>query len=316
MEKKRTAVFWLISFVLFGLFACSAQPADPAAQDLTTGEKPQVVATTTIVGDVVSRVGGDLIDLSVLLPADTDPHSFDPTPQDIAKIAGADLVFANGGGLEGFLDNLIASAGEQAQVVYVSDGIDLLAVEDGEHERDNKGGDPHTWTDPNNVIVWAEAIERELSLLDPENGDSYRENAENYKIELEALDAWIREQVARIPVENRKLVTDHTIFGYFANAYSFDQIGTLIPGYSTLAEPTAKELSEIEDAVRAFDVQAVFVGNTVNPALAQRVAEDTGTRLVFVYSGSLSEYGGEASTYFEYMRYNTTAIVEALIPDR
>jgi ABC-type Zn uptake system ZnuABC Zn-binding protein ZnuA len=263
---------------------------------------------------VVSQVGGDRIELSVLLPVGTDPHGFDPTPQDISKVAEADLVFANGAGLEEFLDNLIESAGAQDRVVPVSDGIDFLVFEAEGHEHDHTGANPHTWTDPNNVMVWVRNIEYELSELDPANADLYADNAEKYKAELEALDAWIRGQVSLVPAENRKLVIDHTLFGYFAETYGFKLIGALIPGYSTLAEPTAKELADIEDAVRGQNVKAVFVGNTVNPAMAERFAEDTGTTLVFVYTGSLSEPGGEAGTYIDYMRYNTSAFVDALTP--
>lgn len=307
--------------------------------------KLNVVATTSIVGDVVAQVGGDLIELSVLLPVGADPHSFEPTPQDIAKVADADVVFANGAGLEEFLDNLIESAGASEKVVHVSEGVDFLMFEGEDHDHEgeehegeehdhegedhdhegeehhhdpegegheHEGADPHTWLDPNNVLVWVHNIEHELSELDSDNAAAYAANAEEYEAELEALDAWIVEQVGQLPEENRKLVTDHTLFSYFAAAYGFEQIGALIPGYSTLAEPTAKELAVIEDAIRELDVKAVFVGNTVNPALSERVAEDTGVQLVFVYTGSLSEAGGEADSYLAYMRYNTSAFVDAL----
>jgi ABC-type Zn uptake system ZnuABC Zn-binding protein ZnuA len=179
-------------------------------------------------------------------------------------------------------------------------------------EHDHEGFDPHTWLDPNNVMVWVHNIEHELSEADPENTQAYAANAEAYEAELETLDAWIREQVAQIPEENRKLVTDHTLFTYFADEYGFEQVGTLIPGYNTLAEPTAQELAAIEDAIKDLNVKAVFVGNTVNPALGERVTADTGTQLVFVYTGSLSETDGEIPTYLDYMRYNTTAFVDAL----
>jgi ABC-type Zn uptake system ZnuABC Zn-binding protein ZnuA len=184
-----------------------------------------------------------------------------------------------------------------------------------EHEgedHDHEGIDPHTWIDPNNVTVWVHNIEHKLSEADPGNAQAYAANAEAYEAELETLDAWIKEQVAQIPEENRKLVTDHTLFGYFADEYGFEQVGALIPSFSTLAEPTAQELAAIEDAISELNVKAIFVGNTVNPALAERVAEDAGTLLVFVYTGSLSEPNGEAPTYLEYMRYNTNAFVDAL----
>jgi manganese/iron transport system substrate-binding protein len=325
----RNKLFHNLSFILIAvifLTACGQGAEQPSSE----GEL-KVVATTTIVGDVVDQVGADLIDLSVLLPIGTDPHSFDPTPQDVAKVAEADVVFANGAGLEEFLDNLIESADAEDKVVHVSEGIDLLIVEDDayheediehegeEHDEDHEGevnhhegADPHTWLDPNNVMIWVHNIEQELSKLDPSNAGTYEVNAEKYEAELTALDAWIREQVALIPEENRELVTDHTLFSYFAKTYGFRQIGALIPGYSSLSEPTAQDLAEIEDAIKDLGVKAVFVGNTVNPALAERVTEDTGTSLVFVYTGSLSDPGGEADTYIDYIRYNINAFVDAL----
>jgi len=317
MEKGNPYRFLFACFLaLLVLTACSS-PAETSSSGLqASGDRVKVLATTTIVADVVAQVGGDLIDLSVLLPVGTDPHSFDPTPQDISKVSEADLVFVNGAGLEEFLDNLIESAGAQDKVIQVSDGIDFLALEAqaDEHEDDHDGVNPHTWTDPQNVMVWVQNVEQGLSSIDPKNAGTYHANAQAYQAELESLENWIREQVALIPSENRKLVTDHKLFGYFAEEYGFEQVGALIPGYSTLAEPTAQELAEIEDAIRELDVKAIFVGNTINPTLAERVSEDTGIQLVFVYTGSLSDSGGEAGTYIEYMRYNTNAFVDALTP--
>ena len=313
-QSSKNRVLFLISVAIFVLTACNPQIENHALQSSFTDDKLKVVATTTIVGDVVSQVGGDRIELSILLPVGTDPHGFDPTPHDIAKVAEADLVFANGAGLEEFLDNLIESAGAQDKVMPVSVGIDFLALEGDTDKHGHIEMNPHTWTDPNNVLVWVDNIENQLSELDPENADVYAANAQKYRAELNALDVWIRDQVARIPPESRKLVVDHALFDYFAQEYGFELVGALIPGYSTLSEPTAKELANIEDAIRQLGVKAVFVGNTVNPALAKRVAEDTGTSWVLIYTGSLSEPDGEASTYIEYMRYNINAFVKSLTP--
>jgi ABC-type Zn uptake system ZnuABC Zn-binding protein ZnuA len=317
MKEWKTKIdFWIWIVFLLSLAACSQQ-ADITAN--VNDNKLKIVATTTIIGDVVSQIGGDLIDLHVLLPVGTDPHSFDPTPQDIAKVAEADMVFANGAGLEAFLDPLIGSAGVADEVVHLSEGIDLFGLtgEDPDHEgRDGEakhtGTDPHTWTNPNNVIVWVQNIEQALIEKDPENAVAYQKNAKKFVADLKELDTWIRQQINQIPLENRKLVTDHALFGYYAQAYDLEQVGALIPGYSTLAEASAQELADIEDAIKSFDIKAVFVGNTINPSLAERVAEDTGIQLIFVYTGSLSELDGEAGTYIDYMRYNTNAFVNAL----
>jgi manganese/iron transport system substrate-binding protein len=287
---------------------------------LGEGEKLQVVATTSIVADVVRHVGGDRIDLTTLLPFGTDPHTFEPTPQDVAAVTDADVVFINGAGLEVFLEPLLESAGEQVTVVPVSYGIALLQLEDarenqeeaGNGHNSREGADPHTWFDPHNVVVWTHNIAHALSALDPDHAAAYAANGSAYEEELQELDAWIREQLAQVPEKNRKLVTDHATFRYFAQQYGFQQLGAVFPGYSTLAEPSAQDLAELEDAIREFEVRAVFVGLTVNQDLAERVADDTGIQLVFLYTGSLSEPGGPADEYLSLMRYNVSAIAEAL----
>ena len=281
---------------------------------LSTGGKLRVVATTSIVADVVWNVGGDLIDLAMLIPLGADPHAFEPTPQDVAAVADAHVVFVNGVGLEEFLGSLLESAGEGIVVVPVSYGVELLKFggEHGEEGGHHNDADPHVWLSPHNVAVWVRNIEHTLSALDPANAETYKANAEACTAELETLDAWIQEQVDKVPEANRKLVTDHTSFSYFANRYGFEQIGAVFPGYSTLTEPSARELAALQDAIHQFNVRAVFVGITVNPDLAQRVVEDTGTQLVFLYTGSLSEPGGEADDYFSFMQYNVSAIVKAL----
>ena len=293
----------------------------PPLWPITLGEreKLRVVATTSLVADAVQNVGGDLIDLTMLMSPGADPHTFEPTPRDAAAVADAHVVFVNGVGLEVFLEPLLESAGEDATVVPVSYGIELREFVGGqarEHQEDgsyhHSGADPHTWFDPNNVIVWTHNIALVLSTLDPGNAEAYAANARMYEAELQALNAWIREQLAQVPEENRKLVTDHTGFTYFAHQYGFEQIGAVFPGYSTLAEPSAQDLAALEDVIREFDVKAVFVGMTINPDLVQRVADDTGAQLVFLYTGSLSEPGGPADDYLSFMRYNASAIAEVL----
>lgn len=301
---QRFTIF--ISLVLILLTGC----ASPATSAPTQGGKLKVVATTTILGDVVGAIGADTIDLSVLLPTGIDPHGFEPTPQDVTRVADADLIFANGAGLEEFLAPLLENAGAGDKTVSVSEGIDLL--ESSGQADEHASSDPHVWMDPNNVSIWAEAIQTALSEADPANASVYEANARAYKEQLHTLDGWVWEQVNQIPAENRKLVTDHLVFAYFTKRYGFEQVGAIVPGYSTLAQPAAQDLAALEDAIRALHVRAVFVGNTVNPALSRRVSEDTGTRLVFLYTGSLSEPGGPASTYIELIRYNVNAIVEAL----
>lgn len=310
--------FILIPLLILTLLASACAPASTQTP-APTGAALNVVATTSIVADVVRQVGGEHVAVTSLLPLGSDPHAYEPAPQDVARISQADLLFANGAGLEEFLAALIENAGAAERVVEVSTGIELLEfeghAEEEEHEEEeeeHEEGDPHTWVDPNNVKVWVENIRAALAERDPANAAAYQANADRYLAELDALDAWVRQQVDQIPAEKRKIVTDHLVFGYFAERYGFEQVGAIISGYSTMAAPSALEVAAIEDAIRELGVPAVFVGQTVNPSIAQRVAEDTGTRLVLLYHGSLSEPGGPAATYLDFIRYNVTAIVEAL----
>ena len=288
----------------------------PALEQVSLAEniRVQVVATTSIVGDVVQNVGGEHIELKVLLPPGTDPHTFQPAPQDVAAVADAHVVFVSGAGLERFLQRLLDSSGAKA-VVPVSFGVEL------QHARSQVGVeaqveldeyDPHTWFDPLNVLVWTRNIEQALSAIDPRNAPAYADNAQRYRTRLEQLDAWIQGQVSQVPEQRRKLVTDHTALTYFASRYGLQQIGAVLPGYSTLAEPSASDLSQLEDAIRSLKVPAIFVESTVNPTLAQRVASDTGTRLVFIYTGSLSEADGPADSYLKLMEFDVSTMVRAL----
>ncbi|MFZ5909225.1 MAG: metal ABC transporter substrate-binding protein [Chloroflexota bacterium] len=311
----------LLPVMLFlGLLLAACGGGAPAE-----GSGLKVVASTTIVGDVVAQVGGDLIELTVLFPPGADPHTFEPRPQDIAALSEARVVVLNGMDLEEALEPAL-EANVTGTIIHASEGIEVLAFEGEEHEGEehegeesegeehhhHEGGDPHTWTDPNNVIVWAQNIAAALAEADPANAQTYQANVDAYIASLTELDGWIRAQVEQVPAERRKLVTDHRAFGYFADEYGLEQIGALVGSFSTNAAPSAQELAALEDKIKEQGVPAVFVGKTVNPELAEQVAQDTGVKLVHVYTGSLSEPGGEADSYIKFMRYNVDAIVEAL----
>lgn len=289
-------IFWILT--LAALAACSTPASSPATGGLS------VVATTSLIGDAARQVGGSRVTVRVLLPIGADPHAYEPRPQDVTALSEARILLVNGFGLEATLEPWLANA---AHILTVSDGITPLpfAKEEG-------GVDPHVWQDPNNVIVWTRNIAEAFAQADPAGADEYRADAEAYVQQLIALDAWVREQVAQIPAANRKLVTDHNNFGYFAARYGFTQVGEVIPSVSTGAAPSAKELAALEDAIRASGVKAVFVGSTVSPDLSRRVADDTGVQLVPLFTDSLSRAGGGAESYLELIRYNVTAIVAAL----
>ncbi len=325
-------VSWLI-MIAWGVSACGPAQAPRVAEvppqahpdeegetevaglkpvSLGAGQKLKVVATTNIVAHVVSQIGGDAVELTELLPVGADPHTYIATPQDVAAVADAHIIFANGADLEAeFLPELVQDS--DAPVIYVSQGIKLRELGRGEaHEHEHEGIDPHTWTTPANVAIFIQNIEYALDALDPANAETYQANAKVYEAELEALDEWVRAQIATIPAEKRELITDHSVFGYYADRYGLEQIGAVIPAFSTAAEPSAQELAALEDAIREYGVEAVFVGTTINPSLARQVAEDTGTQLVTLYTGSLGPEGSGVETYVAYICSNTIAIVDAL----
>ena len=166
--------------------------------------------------------------------------------------------------------------------------------------------------DPTLVAVWAEEIAEALAGVDPEHGADYAERAEALAGELHALDAWVQERVAAVPRDRRILVTDHDVFGYFADRYGFTVLDTLIPGFSTVAEPSARHLASLREAMAEHEVPAIFVGLTVSTHVAQVVADDLGIEVVSVYTGSLSEPDGPAATYQDFIRTNVERIVAAL----
>lgn len=289
-----------------------------------TNGKLKVVATTTIVGDVVKQVAGDVVELKLLMPASADPHAYQPTPQDLATVAEADLIFINGLGFEQFLQEMLENAGTTNPVISVSDGISPLELTEGEHhdeeaeehhneEEHNHGTtDPHVWWNPQNVQHWSQNIVQALSQADPIHADLYQANAQQYQQELETLDQWVAEQVSQIPPEQRVLVTDHDSLGYLADRYQFEIVGAIIPAYSTAAAPSAQELSALQTVIVEHGAKAIFVGNTANPQLAAQLAQDLGVQWVMIYTDSLSEADGPASSYLNLVRYTIQAIVQAL----
>jgi len=332
----------MIIVALSGVLVCCGAPSNgisdrtretPGAQtseanlepaSLDTRELLRVVATSNILGDVVWNVGGDKIDLTVLMGIGVDPHTYVPTSSDTAAIHDAHLVFASGAGLETNLDEMLANAGGDAAHIEVSNGLELLPTilrddhtagqKDGSGDEQAHGAgdvDPHVWFDVRNVIQWVQEIEQTLKALDPGNAAAYEGNAREYTIQLEDLDAWIGEQVLTIPEANRLLVTNHPVMGYLAERYGLEQLGAVYP-LNPASEPSAQEIAALEDTIHQYGVPAVFTESTVNPRLAEQVAKDTGIRLVPLYTGSLGGPGSGAETYILMMQYDVRAIVDAL----
>lgn len=289
-----------------------SDPASLAAVDLAGGGRLRVVATTSIVADVVAHVGGQAIEVSALIPPGVDPHAFEPTPQDLGRVAEAHLIFVNGFGLEAFLETMLINAGGQAPVVSVSEGIPPRTLAEGEGAHDGAEVDPHTWLDPNNVLIWVDNIQTALTAVDPADASAFAQRADAYRAELRLLDDEIRQQVDTLPAADRLLVTDHAMFGYFADRYGFQVIGALLPGFSTAAESSAQQLAALEQAIAQLGVRAVFVSAQIAPDLAQRLAEDTGVRVVMLPAHALTGPDGPAPDYLSLMRYTVAAIVDAL----
>ena len=326
MRHQKIWTFVVAVMALAGTLAhAEAQMEEPAADRLP------VVATTNIVGDIVARVGGDRLSLYVMLPPGADPHAFRASSRDARQVADAAVVFINGSGLEaGFFGDLIASA-EPRLIVDLTAHLNLRRMEDeheedeheedeehdeeeGAHGHDHEHGefDPHVWMDPTLVAAWSEEIAEALAGVDPDHGAGYAERADALAGELHALDAWVRERVAAIPRDRRILVTDHDVFGYFADRYEFTVLDTIITGFSTLSEPSARHLAALREAIAEYGVPAIFVGLTVSSQTAQVIADDLGIEVVSVYTGSLSEPDGPAATYQDFIRTNVERIVGAL----
>ena len=298
--------------------ACAAFAVGSSSE---AAEALRVAATTTIVADFVRAIGGPAVEVSSLLPCDADPHAFQPRPADLARLAAARLVFANGLGLEAALRGALEAPEVRPKLVCVSEGIEPRRYGGGSHEDHGHGGegeeahgdaDPHVWFDPVRVAQWTVNIERALAKADPARAADYAARAEEMRRKLGALDAWIREQIATLPSDRRRLVADHASFGYLADRYGLVEEGTLLPGVSTLAQPSARDLARLEDAIRRHRIGTIFTGSAARSPLLGRVADDAKVRVVRLYTCALSAPGGPAADYFALMRFNVGALVEAL----
>jgi ABC-type Zn uptake system ZnuABC Zn-binding protein ZnuA len=296
-----------------------------AAQTPASGDPLSVVASFSILGDLVRQVGGNAIQVTSLIGPGVDAHTYDPAPADLVALSEADIIFENGLGFEPWLDGFFASAQPAATRIVVSDGITPREIggEDtghdeagGAHEGEDGHGafDPHVWHDVANAIVMTENIRDALVAADPANAAQYEANAAAYVAELEALDAAIREQVATLPAERRRLVTSHDTFGYFADAYGFDVVGTVLGSLSTeVADPAARDVAALIAEIEAAGVPAIFAENVANPDLIASIAAEAGVELAPpLYTDALGPEGSPGATYMGMMRSNVETIVSAL----
>ncbi|MFW6358903.1 MAG: metal ABC transporter solute-binding protein, Zn/Mn family [Chroococcales cyanobacterium] len=272
-------------------------------------DKPNVVTTSTIITNWTEIVGGDEISLTGILKPGTDPHVYEPIPQDNILIEEADLIIYNGYNLEPGLIKMINSSGVKAEKLAIGELIQPLDFEyEGKREPD-----PHVWGNAENAIEMVNAIRDKLIELSPEDEAEFTKNAAQLTQELEKLDAWILTQIETIPENQRKLVTTHDAFQYYANAYKLDIAGTLI-GISTEEQPSAQTVKNLADDIKAKNVPAIFAETTINPALIETVAQEAGVKLAEqeLYSDSLGAPGSEGDSYVKMLIVNTRTIVEAL----
>lgn len=302
-----------LSFILLALAA-------PAAAQTPSSSKPlRVIASFSILGDLAADIGGDAVEVTTLIGPGVDAHTFDPAPAGLVALEEADLILENGLGFEPWLDRFFDSTETDATRVIATEGIEPRHA-DGGHEHDEGDEvyegevDPHVWHDVANAIVMAGNIRDALIAADPAHTSVYEENAAATITDLEALDAWIREQVAAIPEERRKLVTSHDTFGYFADAYGFEVVGTALGTISTEAgDPSAREIATLIGQISDAGVSAIFAENVINPDLMESLAAEAGVTLAPpLYSDALGAPGTPGDTYEGMMRANVTTIVEAL----
>lgn len=274
------------------------------------GGKFKVVATFSVLGDFVQNVGGDRIELRTLAGPGADTHTYEPTPADTAALAEARLVFENGLGFETWLDKLYTASDSKAMRVVVTKAVQPRVITEGDEQGET---DPHAWHDVAQAVSMVEAVREALVQADPANAQAYQVNAQAYLEQLKELDGWIVEQVKTLPTERRKLVMTHDTFGYFAQRYGFEILGTLLPGSTEGASPSAQEIVALVEKVKAANVPAVFSENVSSNTLLKQVADEAGVKIIVsLYTDALGPPGSQGDTYLNMERFNVATIIEAL----
>jgi ABC-type Zn uptake system ZnuABC Zn-binding protein ZnuA len=340
---RHQLIFGLVAVVIVSLSVACGDNSDDGDEGGADGNRPLVVATTTQIEALTREVAGDLVSLEGILPAGADAHEFEPTASDLVAIEGAQLILRHGIGLDEWLDDTI-EAGSSATVATVTEGIELQepalehaheeeeehaeedetaeggeradegeATEEDEHADDEEGLDPHVWHDPDRVKTMVLNIAAALGEADPDNAATYDTNAAAYNEKLDQTKAEVQALIDEIPADNRKLVTNHDAFGYFASAFGLEIVGAVIPSTSTEAEPSAEETAELLETIEHEGVKAIFAESSVNPDLARTLAQDAGVAIVDdLYGDSLGESGSGAETVDGMLLANAQKIADAL----
>ena len=305
--RSRSAQLGVLILLVAALLAgCGRQKAPATGSGAAGNAGPgPVLAVEPFLADIAQQVAGSRLTVRALMPAGMDPHAYEPTPRDVSAVAESRLLIANGAGMEGFLEKLIASAGGTRTVVEASAGLTP--------RMSGTETDPHFFLAPLLVLTYVENIRTGLTSFDPAGASQYSSNAASYTAKLRELDAWIRAEVAVIPENERMLVTNHESLGYFAASYGFRVVGTVLPGVSTGAAPSARQVADLIDMLRKTGARAVFLESGSDPKLARQIAEEAGIRVVTeLYTHSPTDASGPAPSYIAMMQYNVKAIVEAL----
>lgn len=308
--RTRLSGIILGTSMLLGITACS-DSADETAGNLSSGsERPEIVVTTNILGDVVTRLVGEEADVHVLMKPNADPHSFGVSAQDAELMEQADLIVANGLGLEtGLSSNLDNARSQGVNILEVGEELEPLEYSPGIP-------DPHFWTDISQMITATEIIEEELlsGIEGQAKAETISTAAEEYRTQLRRADEVVAEALTAVPEGNRKLVTNHNVFAYLAERFGYTVIGTIIPGGSTLAAPSAADLRDLSEAIGDNQVPAIFADSSQPERLAEVLASesDIEVAVVALFTESLTDPDGEAGSYIDMQVNNAHRIADAL----
>jgi zinc/manganese transport system substrate-binding protein len=278
--------------------------------------KLAVVATTTQIADFARTVGGDRVDVDQILQPNTDPHDYEPRPSDVTGSANAKIVFENGDNLDRWMAKVISDSGSDANVVELGSTVPVkLPGESSGPEASQY--DPHWWHDPRNAEEAVRQLATQLSAIDPADRAKFEANAAAYEAKLKRLDSGIANCLGGVPTVDRKLVTDHDAFNYFANRYGIQVVGAVIPSQTTQAQPNAQDLSNLVDLIKNEGVRAIFPESSLSPKLAQAIASQTGASANYtLYGDTLGPAGSSGDTYLHMEQANADEMVKGFTGGR
>ena len=294
---------------LFGivLFALSLLVTSASA-----AAKLKIVASFSILGDMVQEVAGKHADVTTMVGPDGDAHTFEPSHADAKKIADADIIFTNGLGLEPWMEPLTKSAEYKGSLSVASTGIEARTMVEEEEGSSQTVTDPHAWQDLRNGVVYVRNIIAALSQADPAHASDYKSAGDAYIVDLQALDSDVRKEIASVPPTKRRVITSHDAFGYFGAAYGVEFLAP--EGLSTESEASAGDIAKLIDQIRREGIKALFVENVTDPRMIEMIGTETGVKLGgALYSDALSPADGPAPNYISLFKNNVPKLVAAMV---